>query len=156
MKTRLARWIATWFGCGYAPAGPGTVGSLAAVLIAWALARWAMWSPWAICALGVIVTAPAIWAADVTARAVGRKDPGIVVVDEVVGQWITFAGAAAIDWTTLIAAFILFRLFDIWKPPPVRQLERFHGGLGIVLDDVFAGVYAAVLLFAISRLTIRH
>jgi phosphatidylglycerophosphatase A len=156
VSTRLARWIATWFGCGYAPAGPGTAGSLAAVLIAWALAHWAAWPPWAICALGIVVTAPAIWAADVTARAVGKKDPGIVVVDEVVGQWITFAGAAAINWATVITAFILFRLFDILKPPPVRQLERLPGGVGIVADDILAGVYAAVLLFLLSRLTLRY
>jgi phosphatidylglycerophosphatase A len=132
------------------------VGSLAAVLIAWALAHWAAWPPLAIGALGVVAAAPAIWAADVTVHATGKKDPGIVVVDEVVGQWITFAGATAIGWATVIAAFILFRLFDIWKPPPVRQMEQLPGGVGVVLDDVFAGVYAAVLLFMISRLLIRH
>jgi phosphatidylglycerophosphatase A len=152
MKRRLARWIATWFGCGYAPVGPGTVGSLAAALIAWALAHWVAWPPWAIGALGVVAIAPAIWAADVTARALGKKDPGIVVVDEVVGQWITFAGASRIDGPAVIAAFLLFRVFDIVKPPPVRQLERLPGGLGIVADDAFAGVYAALLLFALSRL----
>lgn len=153
MKSSLARWIATWFGCGYAPVGPGTVGSLAAALIAWALAHWAAWPPWTIAALGVIAAAPAIWAANVTARALGTKDPGVVVVDEVVGQWIAFAGAASIDWLTILAGFILFRVFDIVKPPPVRQLERLPGGLGIVADDAFAGVYAALLLFGFSRLT---
>ena len=76
------------------------------------------------------------------------KDPQIVVVDEVVGQWITFAGATALNWKSWCAAFVLFRVFDIWKPPPVRQLERMHGGAGIVLDDVMAGVYAALVLFA--------
>jgi phosphatidylglycerophosphatase A len=152
MKSRLARWIATGFGCGYAPVGPGTVGSLAAALIGWALAHWAAWPPGAIGALGVVAAAPAIWAADVTARALGKKDPGIVVVDEVVGQWITFAGATRIDWPAILAGFILFRVFDIVKPPPVRQLERLPGGLGIVADDAFAGVYAALLLFAFSRL----
>ncbi len=153
MRSKLARWVATWFGCGYAPVGPGTAGSLAAALIAWALAHWAAWPPWAIGALGVVAAGPAIWAADVTARALGKKDPGIVVIDEVVGQWITLAGADRIDWVTIIAAFGLFRVFDIVKPPPVRQLERLPGGLGIVADDAFAGVYAALLLFALSRLT---
>jgi phosphatidylglycerophosphatase A len=75
------------------------------------------------------------------------KDPQIVVVDEVLGQWIALAGARTLGWQSYLAAFALFRLFDIWKPPPVRQLERLHGGLGIVADDVMAGVYAALVLF---------
>jgi phosphatidylglycerophosphatase A len=153
MKSNLARWVATCFGCGYAPVGPGTVGSLGASLAAWALAHWGAWPPWAIGALGVLAAVPAIWAADVTARALATKDPGLVVIDEVVGQWIALAGAASIHWLTVLAGFILFRVFDILKPPPVRQLERLPGGLGIVADDAVAGVYAALLLFALSRLT---
>jgi phosphatidylglycerophosphatase A len=98
--------------------------------------------------LGVISIGPAIWAAGVTARESGLKDPQIVVVDEVVGQWITLAGAARLDWAHWIAALVLFRAFDIWKPPPVRQLEHLPGGTGIVLDDVMAGVYAALVLYA--------
>lgn len=144
----LARLIATWFYCGYAPKAPGTAGSLAAVVLAWLLAHYAGMGPMGIAVLGVILLAPAIWAADVTARETGLPDPQIVVVDEVVGQWITFAGAMALNWKSWIAAFLLFRAFDIWKPPPVRQLERVHGGAGIVLDDAMAGVYAALVLFA--------
>ena len=75
------------------------------------------------------------------------EDPGLVVVDEVVGQWIALAGATALNWKSFLAAFVLFRLFDIFKPPPVRQLEALHGGVGIVMDDVMAGVYAALVLF---------
>src|SRR5262249_42646177 len=92
--------------------------------------------------------APARWAADVTARETGLKDPQIVVVDEVIGQWITLGGAMRLNWKSWLAAFVLFRLFDIWKPPPVRQLERLEGGSGIIADDAMAGAYGALVLFA--------
>lgn len=144
----LARPLATWFYCGYAPKAPGTAGSLAALVLAWLLARYAGLGPLGIAFLGAVLTGPAIWAAGVTARETGLKDPQIVVVDEVVGQWITFAGVTALNWKSWVAAFILFRAFDILKPPPVRQLERLPGGTGIVLDDAMAGVYAALVLFA--------
>ena len=78
----------------------------------------------------------------------GKEDPSIVVVDEVIGQWITLAGATTLNWKSGLAAFALFRLFDIWKPVPVRQMERFPGGYGIVADDVMAGIYGALVLFA--------
>ena len=68
-------------------------------------------------------------------------------MDEVLGQWITLAGARTLNWKSYLAAFALFRLFDIWKPPPVRQLEALPGGLGINADDVMAGVYGALVLF---------
>jgi phosphatidylglycerophosphatase A len=70
-----------------------------------------------------------------------------VVIDEVVGQWLTLAGARPLNWKSFLAAFVLFRLFDIWKPAPVRQLESLQGGAGIVADDLMAGVYAALVLF---------
>ena len=76
----------------------------------------------------------------------------MVVVDEVVGQWITLAGATQLNWKSWLAALVLFRLFDIWKPPPVRQLEKLPGGIGIVADDAMAGVYGAMVLFAAGRL----
>ena len=142
-----ARVISTWCYCGYAPKAPGTVGSLAALAIAWFIPA----PPWAFAIFGLILAIPGIWAAGVTAREVGRKDPGIVVVDEVVGQWITLAGASHLGWTTFLAAFVLFRVFDIWKPPPVRQLERLPGGVGIVADDAMAGVYGAAIIYATSR-----
>jgi phosphatidylglycerophosphatase A len=144
----LARLVATWFYCGYSPKAPGTAGSLAALAIAWLLHQYAGVGPLGFGLLGAILTAPAIWAAGVTARESGLKDPQIVVVDEVVGQWIALAGAARLDAAHWVAAFALFRAFDIWKPPPVRQLERLPGGTGIVLDDVMAGVYAALVLSA--------
>jgi phosphatidylglycerophosphatase A len=144
--TAIARVIATWFGCGYSPIAPGTVGSAAAILIAWTLRNYI--TPIEIGLLGVLLSIPGIWAAGVTADAVGLKDPGVVVVDEVVGQWITLSGATALNWHSWLLAFALFRIFDIWKPPPVRQLERLPRGFGIVADDAMAGVYGALLLFA--------
>ena len=140
----IATLIATWFGCGYAPVAPGTAGSLAALAIAWLLPL----PPIGFGILALLLAGPAMWAADVTARARGQEDPRIVVVDEVVGQWITLAGATALNWKSWLAALVLFRLFDIWKPAPARQLERLPGGIGIVADDVMAGLYAALVLFA--------
>lgn len=148
----MATAIATWFGCGYAPAGPGTAGSLAAVVIAFALHYWLHIDPYWFAILAVLLLAPGIWAADVYARTVGKKDPGEVVVDEVIGQWITLAGAMTLNWKSWLAAFLLFRLFDIWKPPPVRQLEALPGGTGIVADDVMAGLYGAVVIFVAGLL----
>ena len=150
--TFLARLIATWFYCGYAPVGPGTVGSAAAILIAWLLHTYASQSAMSFAVFGVALAIPGIWAAGVTARAINLKDPGIVVVDEVVGQWITLAGATDLNWRSWLVAFCLFRIFDIWKPPPVRQLEQLPGGLGIVADDAMAGVYSALVLFAAGQL----
>jgi phosphatidylglycerophosphatase A len=150
--TGFARLLATWFYCGYAPKAPGTAGSLAAIVIAWPLHVYAGVPPWGFAILALALLGPAIWSADVTARETGLKDPQIVVVDEVVGQWIAIGGAAfgrtEMNWKAWCAAFVLFRAFDIWKPPPVRQLERVPGGAGIVLDDAMAGIYAALVLSA--------
>src|ERR1035438_7832114 len=136
MRVKLANLISTWFGCGYSPKAPGTAGSLAALVIAIALHQYAGFEPWHFAALAAAVFLPAVWAAGVTARASGLKDPQFVVIDEVIGLWIALAGARTYNWKSYLAAFALFRLFDIWKPPPVRQLEALPGGWGIHLDDV--------------------
>ena len=143
----FARWLGTFFYLGYVPKGPGTAGSLGALAVAWALHAYLGVSGVFLALFGVLLIAPAIWAAGRMAKDTGSKDPQIVVIDEVVGQWITLAGASALDWKTWLGAFLLFRAFDIWKPPPVRQLERLPGGAGIVLDDAMAGIYAALVLF---------
>lgn len=148
--SKLAVAIATWFGCGYFPVGPGTAGSLAAIGIAYGLVRIADWRPFHFAALALIMLPAGIWAASVTAKESKSKDPGIVVVDEVLGQWITLAGATSLNWKSWLAAFCLFRLFDIWKPPPVRQLEALPSGTGIVADDVMAGIYGALVLFGMG------
>ena len=146
----LARLLGTCFYLGYFPKGPGTAGSLGALLVGIPLAMYLEWPAPAFALLAVGLLLPAIWAADRMAREGGSKDPQTVVVDEVVGQWIALAGAPALNWKYIVAAFFLFRLFDIWKPPPVRALERIPGGAGIVLDDVMAGIYAALVLLAVG------
>ena len=145
MTSRAATLIGTWFGAGFLPA-PGTAGSAAAILIAFALHYWL-----GVCQLGfALMTAglflPGVWASTYVARARNLKDPQIVVVDEVLGQWVTIAGAVSLDWKAFIAAFALFRLFDIWKPYPIRKLEKLPEGWGVVMDDILAGVYGAILL----------
>ena len=147
MTNRLATLIATWFGCGYAPAAPGTAGSLAALVIAGLLVHYVGWGPLQFAFLSAVALAPAIWASGRTAARLNLKDPGVIVVDEVLGQWVALAGARPLNWKSMLAAFALFRLFDIWKPQPVRALEALPGGSGIVLDDIAAGVYAALVLF---------
>lgn len=148
--------IATWFGCGYAPVAPGTAGSLAALVIAIALHVIFQYGASAergtLLLLTAILLAPGIWSAGVVAKKTNTTDPQIVVVDEVIGQWITLAGAATFNWKTYLAAFVLFRLLDMWKPAPARQLENLPGGWGIVADDVMAGLYGALAIFVLDRL----
>jgi phosphatidylglycerophosphatase A len=148
--------IATWFGCGYAPKAPGTAGSLAALIIAIALHYFLRYGGGVeratLLLLTAILLAPGIWSASVVAKETNKTDPQIVVVDEVIGQWITLAGATAFNWKTYLAAFVLFRLFDIWKPAPARQLESLPLGWGIVADDVMAGIYGALAIFVLDRL----
>jgi phosphatidylglycerophosphatase A len=144
---RLAFIVGTWFGCGYWPWGPGTAGSVAAVIIAWIAVHFSGIGPrWFVVWAGLL-TPPGIWAAGVVERESGKADPSIVVVDEVAGQWLTLAGALALNWKSWILALILFRVFDIWKPYPVRRLERLPAGSGIMADGVMAGVFGALVLF---------
>ena len=148
---QLAITVATWFGCGYFPWGPGTIGSLAGLLIAMALHSYLGAGRLTLLIATLVMLAPAIWASTNTARIVAKEDPGIVVVDEVLGQWTTLLGATVFNWKALAAAFLLFRLFDIWKPWPVRQFEKLPGGTGIVTDDLAAGIYAALILYIGGR-----
>jgi phosphatidylglycerophosphatase A len=149
---RLAMALATWFGCGYFPWGPGTVGSLAAALIAAGLHFFLHADRLSFLALLLALLLPGIWAATRAARLIGRKDPGTVVVDEVLGQWLTLLGATVLNWKTFLGAFILFRIFDIWKPWPIRHLEKLPDGIGIVADDLAAGLYGALILYIGGRL----
>ena len=144
-KTLWAWSIATFFGAGLGKPGPGTWGSIAAVLL-WALFAWTVHpSPTALVAgliAGIVVSIVlGVPAATIAARESGRHDPGFVVIDEVAGQWIALLGSPA-DWRHALIALVLFRLFDITKPFPARQLERLPAGWGIVFDDVAAGLYA--------------
>jgi phosphatidylglycerophosphatase A len=149
MKTRKwsPAWVfSTWFGCGWSPFAPGTAGSLAAIAIAWPLARAGFTGLWFLI-LSFALLYPAIRAASIVAAHAGRKDPQFIVIDEVLGQWLTLAGALRFNWRTFAIAFALFRLFDIRKPPPIRLIEQLPGGAGIVLDDMMAGLYGALVLF---------
>ncbi len=146
MKETLWAWsAATFFGVGYLKPGPGTWGSISAVLLWGAFAWLAHPSPLTLLialfvgiALALVFGIPA---ATVVERESGRHDPDFVVIDEVAGQWITLLFSPA-DWRHGLIAFVLFRLFDIVKPFPVRRFERLPGGWGIVFDDVAAGLYA--------------
>jgi len=141
---------ATFFGIGRIKPGPGTWASAATVLL-WAAAgilvppawRWAV-----ALAAAVFVTFTGIAAATCVVRATGLKDPQIVVIDEVAGQLIALV-AAPFTWQCLLAGFILFRAFDILKPPPVRQLESLPEGWGVMFDDVAAGLFAFLVLQAL-------
>jgi phosphatidylglycerophosphatase A len=150
--TRLAVAISTFFGCGYFPKGPGTAGSLAGLFIAIGLHRFCGLDRIGLLWLAVILTPVAVWASTRTARCRKRKDPGLVVIDEVLGQWVTLLGAAAWNWKTYLAGFLLFRLFDIWKPQPVRLAESLPEGTGIVADDLMAGIYGALILYIGAQL----
>jgi phosphatidylglycerophosphatase A len=135
--------VATFFGIGRLRPGPGTWGSAATVLLWAGLARGlspSLRTPVAI-ALAVLVALIGIPAATQVARGSGTKDPQFVVIDEVAGQLVALV-AVPLAWKSFLAGFILFRVFDIVKPPPVRQLEAIPEGAGIVLDDVAAGLYA--------------
>lgn len=144
--TRFAFLLATWFGCGRSPFAPGTAGSAGALAIAVALHYYAGFTGWPFLVMAALLFGPAVWSAGVAARVSKIKDPGFVVVDEVVGQWITLAAARPFNWKSCLAAFALFRLFDVLKPTPVRQLEALPGGWGINADDAMAGVYAALVI----------
>lgn len=134
--------VATGLGSGYSPFAPGTAGSLVGLLLFLPMRDLGL--PWQVAAcvsLFVIGTA----AATRVATSVGIEDPGIVVVDEVVGMWVTLL-AVPLSPFTLAAGFLLFRAMDIVKPYPARDLEGLHGGLGIMADDVAAGIYANAVL----------
>jgi len=135
--------VATFFGIGRVYPGPGTWASAAAVLLWWLLTRWLnpQWQPIMACLLAGLAVAVGIPAATRVSRAAALEDPQFVVIDEVAGQLITFIAVPA-AWKSLLLGFILFRGFDIVKPPPLRRLERLRKGVGIVLDDVGAGLYA--------------
>lgn len=150
-----AGWIATALGAGLVPKAPGTAGSLVALLPWWFLLRGLPPGGYlAVLGAGFLL---GVWACAVCDRRLGRHDLGALVWDEVIGMWIALF-AAPQAWWWMLAGFALFRLFDIWKPWPVRWADRrVHGGLGVMLDDVVAGLYAlAVLQLAALALRWAH
>jgi len=169
-KPRLALLLATGFGLGYLPKAPGTWGSLGGVGLLWLVQELTLheWHPAARARVEVlppprvaafasqvivafVLALIGIWAAGRAAKHIGAKDPQIVVIDEVSGQHLALLAGlgwnAALNWKYLLLGFILFRVFDIWKPFPVRQAERLPGGWGIMADDWVAAIYAALSLW---------
>ncbi len=149
-RPRASLWatlVATLFGVGRLRPGPGTWGSATTVLLWWLVARWIAPArqPWVAILLAGIAVLAGIPASTRVARASGLKDPQFVVIDEVAGQLVTLI-AAPIAWQSLLLGFILFRAFDIVKPPPIRHLERLPEGVGIVIDDVGAGLYGLAVM----------
>ena len=159
-RTLWAWTVATFFGAGLGKPGPGTWGSIAATLI-YTAAAYFLHPTAAQLAIGtltaaILATAIGVPAATLAARESGRKDPGFVVIDEVAGVWITltalyWAKSAAPHWLHILAALLLFRIFDITKPFPVRNLEKLPEGWGIVFDDVAAGLYAWAVLLLLNH-----
>ncbi len=149
MKKVFCYLIGTGFGTGYSPVAPGTAGSLLALIlmIVWPLSSW-YW-------LGImfLFLAVGVWAGGLIEKDKG-EDPSLVVVDEMVGQWIALLFLPTYALKIYGAAFLLFRLFDVWKPYPIYQSQRFKGGWGIMMDDVLAGIYANILLQLVLRLGI--
>ena len=144
--------IATLFGVGRFPIASGTVGSAATLPFALLLARLGVLP---LILATVVVTLVGIWAAGAAERHYGVKDPSPVVVDEAAGQMVALVLLPPV-LAVGVASFFLFRLFDVLKPPPARQLERIPGGAGIVLDDVAAGIYANLVLRAALLLATRE
>ena len=151
-----AIWIATAGGAGYFPVAPGTAGSVVGIAVVVGLAQLRLNRPASIAVLGaasLILFALGVWAAGIAESYFGRVDPGQVVMDEVVGQMLTFLLLPHATWKWLLGGFLLFRAFDIVKPFPARQAERFPRGWGIMVDDVVAGVYGLAVLAVIGLVT---
>lgn len=144
-----AGWIASGFGSGLCPFASGTAGS-AAALVPWMLLRELPMSWW----VGVIIAAflVGVWASNIVIGRLHISDPGVIVWDEFVGQWISLLPLLVwpAHWVWILVGFLLFRLFDVWKPWPCSWADRkVKGGLGVMLDDVLAGAYAAIVLAAL-------
>ncbi len=140
----LARAIATVFGAGLSPIAPGTMGTAVAVPVAWLAAGLSWWAFGAVTLATIIV---GIWSANGADRHWGTHDSGRIVIDEVAGYFVTMAIIDRSDWLALGVGFVVFRFFDIVKPPPVRYLDQsLGGGTGVVLDDVAAGIYGLLVM----------
>lgn len=143
MKNKLANWFSTVLKIGYLPIAPGTWGSLVAVVI-WFLIIESTSTITFITAI-IIIFILGVYTSSITERHLAQKDPSIIVIDEWVGQWIALLFVPKSLLLGLVA-FALFRLFDIWKPYPIKLLDKYPKGWGIMLDDVLAGVYALLVL----------
>ena len=139
--------LASVFGAGYSPVASGTVGSLVTVVAIWLLPL----TPLRIAVALVVVVLVGIWAGSRVERVLGKKDPGVIVIDEVAGMLLSVILLPR-TIPVLITAFLLFRLFDIWKPFPARESQALTGGVGVMVDDVIAGFYTLVLIKGVLTL----
>ncbi len=145
-----AGWLACGFGSGLTPVAQGTFGSLAAVL-PWLLLRTLPMQLYVFAVLVAFVIG--VWACGIAGRLVGVDDHRSIVWDEFVGLWIALIPALAAPWWSVVVGFALFRLFDVWKPWPISWLDRrLKGGVGVMVDDVVAGIFAAIVLDLLLRL----
>jgi phosphatidylglycerophosphatase A len=157
-RTRSAWWLATCFGIGWLRPGPGTYASIAALLLWLPMLTAHQSTAWVFgqtLALAIGATVMGIPIAACVATESGIEDPGFVVIDEVAGTWTALLAAClpiagwGVSLQAALAALVLFRVFDIWKPWPVSALDRMHGGVGIMLDDVAAGGYAFLVVIVL-------
>ncbi len=145
---RAARLVATVFDIGRAPVAPGTIASIAALPFAWLILRHGGVA--SLAGAAAIATLLGVWACDVYVRQTGREDPSECVIDEVAGQWIACA-FAPLSFPGFALAFALFRLFDITKLWPISAAEKMRGGLGVMADDVVAGLVAGIIVAALTH-----
>lgn len=140
---RIAVLIATLFGVGYTRLAPGTVASLVTVVALGLIP----FSRTGLIVFLIVVVVVGTWAAHVAEPVIGGKDPGAIVIDEVAGMTLSVV-AFPLTTEVLAAGLALFRLFDVIKPPPARESQRLTGGVGVMIDDLIAGLYALVILVA--------
>jgi phosphatidylglycerophosphatase A len=139
--------LASAFGAGYSPVAPGTAGSLVTAVAIWLLPL----TPLRIAVALVVVTVVGIWAGSRVERVLGRKDPGVIVIDEVAGMLLSVILLPR-RLPVLVTAFLLFRLFDVWKPFPARESQSLTGGVGVMVDDLIAGLYTLILIMGARAL----
>lgn len=151
MKLAIAEVIATSFYAGYVPKAPGTAGAAVGVLLVYLLYHFADFTTLHLMGFVLLGLAPAVWATDRLIDAMQTKDPQCVVVDEVLGQMLAFLTAKLDQPASYLLAFVLFRIFDIWKPFPVNLLEKLPRGIGVIADDLMAGLYAALVIYLLRN-----
>ena len=146
-RIRFAKFLATWFGSGLIKFAPGTCGSLAALPFAWLICD--NWRAPGLALATMLVFLIGVWVSHFYAQQSPEEDPSEIVIDEVAGMWLTLLVVPP-DVIFYAIGFVLFRIMDIWKPWPVSWADRvIKGGAGIMLDDILAGVYAAIALLAV-------
>ena len=155
MRERLIKFLAMGFGAGYMPAAPGLAGSVVGVGFWWGLNQ--VHNPWLRVLLLVLSIGFAVWCAGEASEIMHHPDPPSVVIDEIVAMPLVFIGLGGV-WWQIVVGFMMFRVFDVWKPSPVRESQDFSGGIGIVLDDLLAAAYACVATHGVVWLVswMRH